>query len=397
MKDRNLSHATASRMEDGTIFVAIEVSLSSWVVGLRDPVSGKLGIRRFMGGDVAGLSALIARKRRKAEAAFGGPVSVVTCYEAGYEGFWLHRVLCAAGLESVVIDPASVAVNRRARRAKTDRLDTRLLLRALRAWWLGDAEALSAVRVPGVADEDARRTCRERERLVKERTGHVNRIKGLLAGQGVRDYAPLKRDRRTRLEDLRCATGAPLAACLRRELGRELERLELVMVQIAAVEGERDALVAAAPAVPGTAEAKIQQLAGLRALGPEISTRLVRELYYRDFANRRQVASAAGLVPSPFNSGAMAREQGISKAGNRRVRATLVELAWLWLRWQPDSALSRWFHERVGEQKGRVRRIAIVALARKLLVALWRYLETGLVPDGARFKPARFKPAAAAK
>jgi transposase len=379
-------------VEDGTIFVAIEVSLWSWVVGLRDPVRGKVGLHRLVGGDVAGLLALIARKRRKAEAAFGGPVSVVSCYEAGYEGFWLHRVLGAEGVESLVIDPASVAVNRRARRAKTDRLDARLLLRALRAWWLGDAEALSAVRVPGVADEDARRTCRERERLVKERTGHVNRIKGLLATQGVRDYAPLKRDRRRRLAALRCATGAPLPAHLARELERELERLELVMAQIAAVEGERDALVAAAPA--GTAEAKIQQLAGLRALGPEISTRLVRELYWRDFDNRRQLASAAGLAPSPFNSGAMAREQGISKAGNRRVRATLVELAWLWLRWQPDSALSRWFRERVGEQKGRVRRIAIVALARKLLVALWRYLETGLVPEGALFKPAVLRPAA---
>lgn len=237
------------------------------------------------------------------------------------------------------------------------------------------------VRVPTVAEEDAKRTHRERRRLVKERTGHINRIKALLALHGVTDYEPLKADRRQRLSALVTHNGEPLPPRLRREISRELERLELALEQLAEVEAERDM-------VGDQAAAMIGQLARLKGVGPQTATVLTREVFYRDFANRKAVASYAGLTPSPYISGTSQRDQGISKAGNGLVRTAMIELAWLWLRHQPESALSRWFVERVGNTKGRLRRIAVVALARKLLVALWRFVSTGLVPTGAVVKTA---------
>jgi transposase len=236
-----------------------------------------------------------------------------------------------------------------------------------------------------VAEEDVRRLHRERHRLVAERVQHVNRIKGLLASQGIYDYQPLKRDRRARLAALRTGDGGALPPRLAAEIGRELTRLELVLAMIAEIEAERDA-IATAKAVTHPHAAKIQRLAKLKAIGPEFATVLAGEVFYRAFANRRQVAAYVGLDASPFRSGGMCRDQGIAKAGNPKARTTMIELAWTWLRHQPNSALSRWFRGRVGALKGRPRRIAIVALARKLLVALWRYLETGLVPDGATLK-----------
>lgn len=241
------------------------------------------------------------------------------------------------------------------------------------------------VRVPSVADEDARRLSRERGHLVKERIRHSNRIKGLCATQGIYDYEPLRADRRDRLAALGTGDGRPLPLRLTAEIGRQLVRLELVLEQLAAVEAERDHLAKAAARDPQASNA-LGLLMRLKSIGPEFATVLTNEVFYRRFDNRRQVGAYAGLTPSLFASGAMRRDQGISKAGNRRVRKTMVELAWLWLRNQPDSALSQWFLARVGDAKGRVRRIAIVALARKLLVALWRYIETGVVPDGAVLK-----------
>jgi transposase len=312
-------------------------------------------------------------------------VDVISCYEAGYDGFWLHRLLEAHGIRNYVVDPASLQVDRRMRRAKTDRIDTERLLRSLMAYLRCEPKVWSVVRVPSIAEEDARRLHRERDRLVSERVQHVNRIKGLFALHGIYDYQPLRPQAMAHLEQLRTAEGISLPPRLKSEIKRELQRLELVVEMIATLEAERDAIVEDEASTHVNAK-KIQDLHKLKAIGPEFATVLVGEIFHRDFNNRRQLASYVGYAPSPFQSGNVAHDQGISKAGNRKGRTTGIELAWLWLRYQPDSDLSIWFRTRVGITKGRIRRIAIVALARKLLVALWRYLETGLVPHGAVLK-----------
>jgi transposase len=377
--------AASAAPQPATIHIALELSRASWVVAVHTPLADKIGLHKLKGGDREGLLALIARLQARVQAALARPVATVSCYEAGYDGFWLHRLLEAHGIRNHVLDPASLQVDRRARRVKTDRIDAASLLRALMAHLRGEPKVVSVVRVPSVAEEDARRLHRERDRLVAERVQHVNRLKGLCATQGVYDFQPLRRDRWQRLAALRTGDGRALAPRLVAELARELKRLELVLEMIAALEAERDALVAApAPAHPHAP--KIQALARLKGIGAEFATVLVGEVFHRNFDNRRQVASYVGLAPSPFRSGGLAREQGISKAGNPKARTTMVELAWMWLRHQPESALSRWFQQRVGAARGRLRRIAAAALARKLLVALWRYLAIGLVPDGAVLK-----------
>jgi transposase len=242
------------------------------------------------------------------------------------------------------------------------------------------------VRVPAPADEDARRTHRERQNLLKERGRHVNRIKGLCAQQGVYGYEPIRRDRHEQLARLVTGDGRPLPPRLRAEIGRELRRLELVLEQIGAVEAERDAAASVEGGEGAGRAARIAALGRLKGIGPEIAAVLGNEVFYRRFANRRQLAAYVGLAPSPYRSGGLSRDQGLSRAGNPRARTAVVELAWLWLRNQPESPLSAWFVRRVGGLKGRIKRIMVVALARKLLVALWRYLEAGLVPEGAVLK-----------
>jgi transposase len=252
------------------------------------------------------------------------------------------------------------------------------------AWARGERRVCSMVRPPSPDEEDRRRLTRERGTLLKERTQHTNRIKGLLAGQGIADYDPLRKDRLARLDTLRTGDGRPLPERLKAEIRREIERVDLVVSQMAMVERERDALVGmTSDPAPETAAAVLVRLKGI---GPELGSLIWLEALYRGFSNRRQIAAYAGLAPSPWQSGGTDREQGISKSGNRRLRHALVELAWFWLRHQPDSALSVWFRARVGQGRGRIRRIAIVALARKLLVALWRYATQGVVPAGATFK-----------
>ena len=376
-----------SAWDAAAVFVAMELSKSAWLLAAQGSPSGKASSHRLEGGDVAGLLALLRRLQAREQQACGRPVQIVLGYEAGYDGFWLQRRLSAEGITCWVVDPGSLQVDRRARRAKTDRLDAAMLLRALMAWWRGDRAACHMVQVPSVEREDARRTHRERQRLITERVQHVNRIKGLLATQGIYDYRPLRRDRWERLEALRTGDGRELPPRLRREIGREFKRLELVLEQIAATEAERDAAVAA-PTADDADAAMVARLAKLGGIGTELATVLVREALYRPFANRKEVAAYAGLTPSPYASGDRHRDQGISKAGNPLLRKAMVELAWLWLRYQPDSALARWFTERVGAVRGRMRKIIAVALARKLLVALWRYLTTGLVPEGACLKAA---------
>jgi transposase len=361
-----------------TLFVALDLSRSSWVIAICAPHVDRISRHKLVPG-AEGLLALLGRVREQAERALGAPVRIVSCYEAGRDGFWLHRVLHGAGIENQVIDPTSLLVDRRARRVKTDKLDAAALLRALMAWCRGEPRVCAMVRVPSVDQEDARRTTRERANLLKERVRHVNRIKGLLATQGVYDFEPLRPDRLERLEALVTGDGRELPERLKAEIRRHLRRLVLVLEMFAEVEAERDQALAEAPGKEGV-------LLRLKGLGPESAAVLCAEIFHRAFANRRGVAAYAGLAPSPFDSGGSCHEQGISKAGNPRVRRMMVELAWLWVRFQPESALSQWFTARVGTARGRIRRIAIVALARKLLVALWRYVETGLVPTGAVLK-----------
>jgi transposase len=376
---------TGTAQSDQAVFVSMELSKTSWLLAAQASPSGKTSSHKLDGGDADGLLALLRRLQAREQRATGGEVQIILGYEAGYDGFWLQRRLTAEGITCWVMDPGSLQVDRRARRAKTDRLDAAMLLRALMAWCRGDRAACHMVQVPSVEREDARRTHRERQRLINERVQHVNRVKGLLATQGIYTFLPLRRDRWARLQELRTGDGFELPQRLRREIEREFKRLELVLEHIAASEAERDATVAE-PAADDADAAKVTLLSKLGGIGTELATVLVREALYRSFANRREVAAYAGLTPSPYASGERQRDQGISKAGNPLLRKSMIELAWLWLRYQPDSKLARWFVDRVGVIRGRVRKITAVALARKLLVALWKYVTTGLVPDGARLK-----------
>lgn len=375
---------TPAECEYATVYVAFELSKSKWQLGVLTPGAEKMSRYRIAGGDVAALSGILAKVRAKAERG-GKPVRILSCYEAGLDGHWLHRWLTDQGVVNATIDASSIEVSRRARRAKTDRLDLALLMRTFLRYVRGERDVCSVVRVPTPEDEDRKRRTRERERLIKERTAHTNRIKGLLHGQGIRDAMPLKPRFLAELETVRTGDGRPLPPLLKAEIRREHERLLLVHRQIKTLEADNIA-AHRAPAA-GAVEAKAIQLAQLRGIGPLIAQVLANEMFYRDFKNRRQVGGGFGLTDTPYDSGSSRRQQGISKAGNHRARTTAIELAWLWLRHQPGSALSRWFCERVGTGQGLVRKIAIVALARKLMVALWRYLQTGLIPTGAVMRP----------
>ena len=365
--------------------LAIELSKKSWVVAINTPLADKISRHTLPGCDWTGLLELIQRVRTRVARELGRPVEMISCYEAGYDEFWLHRLLEGQGVHSLVVDPASVQVDRRARRAKTDRIDAERLLRSLMAYLRGEPKVWSVVRVPSVAEEDDRRLHRERHRLINERIQHVNRIKGLCAIHGIYDYQPMRSDRTRRLEQLRTGDGHALPPRLKAEIAHELQRLELVLRMLKEIDAERNAIASAKMSAHTNAK-KIQDLVKLKAIGPEIATVLTGEVFYRAFNNRRELAGYVGLTPSHFQSGSTCRDQGISKAGNAKARTTMIELAWLWLRHQPDSAFSVWFRERVGNLKGRIRRITIVAMARKLLIALWRYLETGVLPTGAVLK-----------
>ncbi len=368
-----------------TLFASLELSKSKWVVTMNSPGSEKFSRHTVEGGNGGCLLGLLSRWRGKAEERYGVAIKTVVIQEAGLDGFWIHRLLLANGIESHVVDAGSIAVARRHRRAKTDSIDGETLLRTLMAWGRGERRVCSMVQAPSPEDEDRRRLTRERGTLVKERIQHTNRIRGLLSGQGVRDYNPLRRDCLERLEALRTGDGRPLPPLLKAEILRELDRIAVVTTQLATVERARDALVHTEVEKPDTPAGVLIKLKGI---GPEFASLLWLEALFRRFANRRQVGAYGGLAPSPWQSGSIERDQGISKSGNHRLRRTMIELAWSWLRHQPNSALSRWFRARVGAAKGRIRRIAIVALARKLLVALWRYVTQGVVPEGAELKAA---------
>ena len=375
--------ATPTACHNGTIFVAIELSQKTWLVTLHSPDRDRMSRHKLEGGDHAGLLELIEKVRRRAADKLGSVPRVVSCYEAGYDGFWLHRLLEAAGIMNFVFDPASIAVEQRSRRTKTDRIDGELLLRTLMAHLRGEPRVVRIVRVPSVAQEDARRLSRERDRLVKEQTAHTNRIKALLRLAGMAVGYPRRSNWLDWLAKQRDWQGQPLSPHLLAEVTREHARLMLVRKQLVALER---AQATGACAVPEQTAERQERLERLKALGPALSGTLTHEVFYKDFHNRRQVGSYVGLAPSPWQSGGIDREQGISKAGNPRARVKAIELAWLWLQHQPDSELSLWFRTRTANAGKRARRIAIVALARKLIVALWRYLTTGLVPAGATMK-----------
>ncbi len=364
-----------------TLVVALELSGKAWELGGVVPGVERRPRGRVEPRDIAGLLGVVERWKGEALRAGRAVARIVLTYEAGRDGFWIARALAERGLEVHIMHPASIPVERRGRRVKTDRIDLDMLLRTFLAWLRGEPRVCSMVAVPNEADEDARRPGRERERLISERIAIENRIENLLALHGIGGFKPRLKKAMERLEGLRTWSGAALAAHLMEELRRLMERHRLFSTQLAALEAARDA-VASAPARDRPAQ-MIQALAALKAIGVETATMLVREMFCRHFRHRRAIAGFVGLAATPFNSGGSEREQGISKAGNPRVRRIMVQLVWRWLRFQPDSALSRWFVERTGGAKGRIRKVMAVALARKLLVALWRYLNDGVVPAGA--------------
>lgn len=378
-------HAPAAiRIDLGAIFVSMELSKSTWLITSLSPGAGERMSKHIVRAcDVAGLMERFALLREKARVRTGQEFGFIVIQEAGLDGFWIHRVLEREGIESYVVDPASIATSRRRRRAKTDKIDGEALVRALLAYKRGEPRVCAMVRPPSVEDEDRRRICRERQVLIIERTQHINRIKGLLFAQGITGYEPIRRDRRERLEDLRTGDGRVLAVHVRSQIDRELDRLELIIEQIKAVEAARATLIA-----EQAANSPAAILLNLKGIGPEFATILYAEGLFRHFDNRRQLAAYAGLAPTPWQSGSIRQEQGVSKAGNSRLRTTMVELSWLWIRYQPDSALARWFQERVQHNGGRLKKPTIVALARKLLIALWKYATAGVVIEGAVMKAA---------
>jgi transposase len=364
------------------LYMAIELSEKNWKLGFTIGFGQAPRLRDVEARDLAALASEIHLAKERF--GFSENAPVLSCYEAGRDGFWLDRYLQTQGVANLVVDSASIEVNRRKRRAKTDRMDVGKLLTMLMRYHQGEKKVWSIVHTPSLEDEDQRQLHREMMALKAEQTHHINRIKGLLASQGV--AMPFKKDFISQLEAVRLWDGTLLPTSLHARLKREYERYELVKKQINQLELERvDAVrTSTAPAVE-----QVRQLLRLKGIGMNSAWVYVMEFFaWRGFRNRREVGSLAGLTPTPYQSGESAREQGISKAGNRRIRAMAIEIAWAWLHFQPDSKLSRWYQERFGKGNSRMHRIGIVALARRLLVDLWRYLETGAIPEGVCLKTA---------
>jgi transposase len=367
------------------LILAVELSDKNWVLAAQVPGLPKTKARQVIAPTTDALLAALDGYRRRAAAVGRTFERVIAIYEAGWSGFWLARWLVARGVDAHVVQPSSVLVDRRMRRAKSDGIDAELLLRTLLAWLRGEPRVCSMVPVPDEADEDARREVRERAELIAERVSLVNRVGAILATLGTADYNPLLQNRRRRLDELRTASDQALPKHARAKIVRLLTRLELVLAQIAELNELRDAVLE--DRATDAAGQMIQQLARLRGVGVQSATILVREAFVRRFANGKALGSYAGLTATPYSSGGMEREQGIGKAGNRRLRTMMVELAWVWQRYQPDAAPVRWFRERAGPTGRRMRKVMVVALARKLLIALWRYAIDGVVPEGAVLKP----------
>jgi len=368
--------------QEHTITIAIELSSSIWLIAARLPGVEKPHFHKIDAGDTAALLSHLSSLRCRVLDRSGTTPTLSCCFEAGRDGFWLHRFLLAHGIDNHVLEPTSILVNRRARRAKTDRLDAQGMLRVLAAYLQGDRHICSMVRVPTPQEEDAKRIHRERGHLVQERLRIENRIEALLFTQGIHKRPSLRSWDRD-LAAMQTGDGRELARHLRAELNRLRRRLVIALELIREVEAERDEAASADP--QNLTCRKIGALCCIRGIGANFAAVLTREVFYRSFGNRRQLASYVGITPMPHQSGSMDRDRRISRAGNPRARTTMIQLAWLWLRYQPESDLAKWFRDRVGTRTGRTRRIAIVAMARKLLIALWRYCEDGVVPAGVEF------------
>ena len=363
--------------------VALELSRTRWVLGVLPPRGIKVTIGAVPGGDTERLMAYLQKLQARLADEFGQAVDVKICYEAGYDGFWLARFLRARDLDVYVLDASSFLISRRGRRTKTDRIDVETMAFTLRAYLAGDPGVCRVVEIPTPEADDAKRLSRERTRLASERTRHVNRIRGLLSLHGIRQVKGLwGGEWRVQLDLLQTGDGRPLGRYIKAELTREFERLHLVLDQIKVLEAERrDTLLD--PDTPFPHRAKVAALTKLAGIGELSATLLVAEVFHRKFQSRRHLASYLGLAPTPYASGDVQREQGISKAGNKPARTLLVEITWSWMRYQPDSALSAWYRARFAENGARSRKVGVVAMARKLAIALWRFVEHGIIPAGA--------------
>ena len=373
--------------QDSTVIAVIEMSQSKWLVAAVVPGIERQPLKKIEANEETLLKVL---HRWRAEAGQAGRVikRVAIAYEAGRDGFWLARWLRARNIEAYVIHPASIAVSREHRRAKTDRLDTELLMRAFLGWLRGERRHCSIVAIPTVAEEDARRPNRERENLVTERTRIVNRMKATLTRFGIRNFKPTLRKAAEKLDNLRTAEAMPLPENTRAELRRHLARLRVVRDQIREIEHERLRMLKAAPVTEKGPHAMVRLLARVLSVGIETADMLVNEVLSRHLRDHRAVARYAGLTGSPDESGRRRREKGLARAGNARVRCGMIQLAWRFLRFQKDSALAKWFDARTADGRAGTRKTMIVALARKLLIALWRLVTTGEVPQGVVLRPA---------
>ena len=380
----DLSRCLATLEQDSTLIAVIELSQSSWLVAGIVPGLARQPLKKLEP-DQEALLRLLRRWQDEATKAGKTIARIAVAYEAGRDGFWLARWLRARGVEAHVIHPSSVAVPREHRRAKTDRLDTELLKRAFLGWLRGERGHCTMAAIPTAEEEDAKRPNREHASLVGERTRIVNRIKGALARLGVRGFKPTLREASERLGTLRTPEGTPLPPNTLAELGRDMARLRFVMDQIKEVEAARLEQLARRP--EERAHAMIRLLARIVGVGIETADMLVREVLSRDLRDRRAVARYAGLTGSPDESGRRRREKGLAKAGNARVRHGMVQLAWRFLLFQKESALARWYRERTADARGGTRKTMIVALARKLLIALWRLVTTGEPPEGVLLRP----------
>ena len=372
-RDRESSAAPTS------VLVAFELGQRSWKLGFSTGVGQRPRMRQIP----AGATAIIAQEILRAKVRLGVPIDapVISCYEAGREGFWLHRYLHAQGITNHVVDSSSIEVNRRARRAKTDRLDLASLLSLLARYVQGDRRVWRVVRVPSVTDEDARHAPRTWETLTTDRTRLINRIRGLLLTQGVQ--LPMDHDFLAHLRTARIWDGSPIPPGLQERLRADWAQLRQVEEQLR----ERKARAADLLDRRTRTSHAIDKLQQVQAIGRTGAWVLATEIFgWRQIRNRRQLGGLVGLVPAPYQSGDTAHDQGITRAGNHHVRRVMVQLAWGWLRYQPTSTLTAWYQRRFSHGGKRLRRIGIVALARKLLIALWRYVQTGLVPQGAQLK-----------
>jgi transposase len=379
------SRSLTSLEQDSTIIAVIEMSQAKWLVAAVVPGVERQPLKR-LDADEAALLKLLHRWRNEAGQAGREIKRIVVAYEAGRDGFWLARWLRARGVEAYVIHPASIAVSREHRRAKTDRLDTELLLRAFLGWLRGEKRHCSMVAIPTVEEEDARRPNRERGNLVTEQTRIVNQIKAILTRFGIRTFRPTLRKAEEHLEGLRTAEGIPLLENTRAELRRHLARLHVVREQIRAIEQSR--LGKLAMTSEKGRHAMVRLIARVVGVGVETADMLVNEVFSRHLRDRKAVARYAGLTGSPDESGKRRRERGLARAGNTRVRCGMIQLAWRFLRFQKDSALAQWFQARTADGRGSTRKTMIVALARKLLIALWRLIMTGELSDGIVLRPA---------